>query len=143
MQYDQLNRDGIFANEISGNLDHRYNRAEQHEVQAARPHERVIALAGQQADLPFHRGQMALHGGLCFRRVTGADRLGVILERHLGVNQHLSVLGQVYHGVGLEETTVDTPEAIARRMTIYRQKMYPVLGIFAEAGVRIVHLDAH
>ena len=35
----------------------------------------------------------------------------------------------------------DTPEAIARRMTIYRQKMYPVLGIFAEAGVRIVHLD--
>ncbi|MDO4712848.1 MAG: nucleoside monophosphate kinase [Candidatus Saccharibacteria bacterium] len=35
----------------------------------------------------------------------------------------------------------DSPEAIARRMTIYRQKMYPVLGIFAEAGVRIVHLD--
>jgi len=35
----------------------------------------------------------------------------------------------------------DTPETIARRMTIYRQKMYPVLGIFAEAGVKIVHLD--
>ena len=35
----------------------------------------------------------------------------------------------------------DTPETIARRMTIYRQKMYPVLGTFAEAGVRIVHLD--
>ena len=35
----------------------------------------------------------------------------------------------------------DTPETIAKRMTIYRQKMYPVLGIFAEAGVRIVHLD--
>ena len=35
----------------------------------------------------------------------------------------------------------DTPETIARRMTIYRQKMYPVLGIFAESGVRIVHLD--
>lgn len=49
---------------------------------------------------------MALHGGLRFRRVTGADRLGVILERHLGVNQHLPALGQVYHGVGLEETTV-------------------------------------
>ena len=26
-------------------------------------------------------------------------------------------------------------------MTIYRQKMYPVLGTFAEAGVKIVHLD--
>lgn len=35
----------------------------------------------------------------------------------------------------------DTPETIAKRMTIYRQKMYPVLGIFAEAGVRIIHLD--
>lgn len=35
----------------------------------------------------------------------------------------------------------DTPETIARRMTIYRQKMYPVLGTFAEDGVRIVHID--
>lgn len=35
----------------------------------------------------------------------------------------------------------DTPETIARRMTIYRQKMYPVLGIFAEQGIKIVHLD--
>ena len=35
----------------------------------------------------------------------------------------------------------DTPETIARRMTIYRQKMYPVLGTFAEAGAKIVHLD--
>ena len=35
----------------------------------------------------------------------------------------------------------DTPETIARRMTIYRQKMYPVLGSFAEDGIKIVHLD--
>ncbi len=35
----------------------------------------------------------------------------------------------------------DTPETIAKRMSIYRQKMYPVLGIFAEDGVKIVHLD--
>lgn len=35
----------------------------------------------------------------------------------------------------------DTPETIAKRMAIYRQKMYPVLGIFAEDGVKIVHLD--
>lgn len=37
--------------------------------------------------------------------------------------------------------TEDTPETIARRMTIYRQKMYPVLGIFAEQGIKIVHLN--
>ncbi len=35
----------------------------------------------------------------------------------------------------------DTPETIARRMSIYRQKMYPVLGIFAEEHVPIIHLD--
>jgi len=35
----------------------------------------------------------------------------------------------------------DTPETIAKRMAIYRQKMYPVLGIFAEQGLKITHLD--
>ena len=35
----------------------------------------------------------------------------------------------------------DTPETIAKRMNIYRQKMYPVLGTFAEDGIKIVHLD--
>lgn len=35
----------------------------------------------------------------------------------------------------------DTPDTIKRRMAIYRQKMYPVLGSFAEDGVKIVHLD--
>lgn len=35
----------------------------------------------------------------------------------------------------------DTPDTIARRMAIYRQKMYPVLGIFAEDDIKIVHLD--
>ncbi|MFZ1242770.1 MAG: nucleoside monophosphate kinase [Candidatus Saccharimonas sp.] len=35
----------------------------------------------------------------------------------------------------------DTPETVAKRMMIYRKKMYPVLGIFAEAGVKIIHLN--
>lgn len=35
----------------------------------------------------------------------------------------------------------DNPEVIARRMNIYRQKMYPVLATFAEDGVRVVHVD--
>lgn len=35
----------------------------------------------------------------------------------------------------------DTPETIAKRMNIYRQKMYPVLGSFAEDGIKIVHMD--
>ena len=35
----------------------------------------------------------------------------------------------------------DNPEVIAKRMNIYRQKMYPVLGTFAEDGVRVVHIE--
>lgn len=35
----------------------------------------------------------------------------------------------------------DTPDTVAKRLNIYRQKMYPVLGSFAEEGVPIVHLD--
>lgn len=35
----------------------------------------------------------------------------------------------------------DTPDTIARRMNLYRQKMYPVLGIFADDGVKIIHLE--
>lgn len=35
----------------------------------------------------------------------------------------------------------DSPETVANRMTIYRQKMYPVLSIFAEAGMKIIHLN--
>lgn len=35
----------------------------------------------------------------------------------------------------------DTPEIIERRMANYRQKMYPVLGIFAQADIKIIHLD--
>ncbi len=35
----------------------------------------------------------------------------------------------------------DTPETVSRRMAIYRQKMYPILGTLAEAGVRIIHLN--
>ena len=35
----------------------------------------------------------------------------------------------------------DTPETIARRMTIYRQKMYPILGEFADSGIKIVNIE--
>lgn len=37
----------------------------------------------------------------------------------------------------------DTPETIARRMAIYRQKMYPLLAVFAEDTVPIVHIDGN
>jgi adenylate kinase len=35
----------------------------------------------------------------------------------------------------------DSPEIITKRMNIYRREMYPVLGFFAERGIKIVHID--
>ncbi len=35
----------------------------------------------------------------------------------------------------------DSAEIVARRMNIYRREMYPVLGYFAEKGIKIVHID--
>lgn len=49
--------------------------------------------------------------------------------------------GEIMRRLAKRARMEDTPETIAKRMTIYRQKMYPVLGIFAEDGVKIVHLD--
>lgn len=43
--------------------------------------------------------------------------------------------------LSLRQREEDTPEVIEKRMAIYRQKMYPVLGAFAEQDIRIVHLD--
>ena len=35
----------------------------------------------------------------------------------------------------------DTPEAIDRRLSIYRQEMYPILGLFTEDHIPVVHID--
>src|SRR5690606_9897454 len=49
--------------------------------------------------------------------------------------------GEIMNRLDKRGRMEDTPETIARRMTIYRQKMYPVLGSFAEDGVKIIHMD--
>lgn len=35
----------------------------------------------------------------------------------------------------------DTPEAIDQRLSIYRQEMYPILGLFTEESIPVVHID--
>ena len=49
---------------------------------------------------------------------------------------------EILHRLELRGRMEDTPDGIARRMTLYRQKMYPVLGRFAEDGTKIVHLES-
>ena len=35
----------------------------------------------------------------------------------------------------------DTPEAIDQRLNIYRQEMYPILGLLSERTIPVVHID--
>lgn len=35
----------------------------------------------------------------------------------------------------------DTPEAIDQRLHIYRQEMYPILGLFSDDHIPVVHID--
>lgn len=35
----------------------------------------------------------------------------------------------------------DTPEAIDQRLAIYRQEMYPILGLFSDDQIPVVHID--
>lgn len=35
----------------------------------------------------------------------------------------------------------DTPEAIDQRLAIYRQEMYPMLGLFSDQHIPVVHID--
>lgn len=49
--------------------------------------------------------------------------------------------GEITKRLELRGRMEDTPETVARRMTIYRQKMYPVLGSFASDSVKIIHMD--
>lgn len=79
------------------------------------------------------------------RTKAQAEWLADYMENHQETIDLVVVLevpeGEIMNRLEKRGRMEDTPETIARRMTIYRQKMYPVLGTFAEEGMKIVHLD--
>lgn len=74
-----------------------------------------------------------------------AEWLADYMEQHKETIDLVVVLevpeGEIMNRLEKRARMEDTPETIAKRMNIYRQKMYPVLGTFAEEGMKIVHLD--
>ena len=74
-----------------------------------------------------------------------AEWLADYMEQHKETIDLVVVLevpeGEIMNRLEKRARMEDTPETIAKRMNIYRQKMYPVLGAFAEEGMKIVHLD--
>ncbi len=43
--------------------------------------------------------------------------------------------------LGVRGRVDDTPEAIDHRLAIYRQEMYPILALFADNHIPVVHID--
>ncbi len=79
------------------------------------------------------------------RTKVQAEWLAKYLEKNNETIEQVVVLevpeAEIKKRLELRGRMEDTPETIAKRMAIYRQKMYPVLGIFAEEGMKIVHID--
>ncbi len=74
-----------------------------------------------------------------------ADWLGEHMQEH---NQQIDLVvvfevpqQEIMKRLDIRAREEDTPEVIEKRLTTYRQKMYPVLGAFAEQNIKIVHLD--
>lgn len=79
------------------------------------------------------------------RTKTQAEWLAKYLEKN---GEHIDLVivlevpeSEIMQRLARRGRMEDTPETIAKRMTIYRQKMYPILATFAEDGIRVVHLD--
>lgn len=79
------------------------------------------------------------------RTKAQAEWLGEYLKK---INQKIDIVialevpdSEIAKRLAKRARMEDTPETIAKRMANYRQKMYPILGNFAEQGLRIVHLD--
>ena len=48
---------------------------------------------------------------------------------------------ELLHRLHIRGRVDDTPEAIDERLSIYRQEMYPILGLFTENRIPVVHID--
>lgn len=48
---------------------------------------------------------------------------------------------ELLHRLHIRGRVDDAPETIAKRMVIYRQKIYPILTYLTEKHIRIVHID--
>ncbi len=79
------------------------------------------------------------------RTKVQAEWLAKYLEKNNETIEQVVVLevpeSEIMKRLEIRGRMEDTPETIAKRMTIYRQKMYPVLGTFAESHIKIVHID--
>lgn len=107
------------------------------------PHEDITRIMGDAITKAGNIDQIILDG---FPREMPQAEWLVESKTHHGRDIKLVVVLEVPREELMKRLEIrgrvdDTPEAIDRRLHIYRQEMYPILGLFSDDHIPVVHVD--
>lgn len=107
------------------------------------PHEKIIAIMGEAISKAGDIDEVILDG---FPRELPQAEWLVDSKTDHGRDIGLVVVLEVPREELLKRLSIrgrvdDTPEAIDQRLSIYRQEMYPILGLFSDRAIPVVHID--
>jgi len=107
------------------------------------PHEDIVRIMGDSISKAGDIDQIILDG---FPREQPQARWLIESKTDHGRDIGLVVVLEVPREELLKRLAIrgradDTPEAIDQRLAIYRQEMYPILGLFSEQQIPVVHID--
>ena len=107
------------------------------------PHEKITAIMNDAITAAGNIDQIILDG---FPRELDQAKWLLESRTHHGREIKLVVVLEVPRQELLQRLSIrgradDTPEAIDRRLEIYRQEMYPVLGLFSDEHIPVIHVD--
>lgn len=107
------------------------------------PHEAITRIMGDAIEKAGDIDQLILDGFP--RQLEQAEWLLESKTRHgrdIGLVVVLEVpREELLRRLAIRGRADDTPEAIDQRLAIYRQEMYPILGLFADNHIPVVHID--
>ena len=107
------------------------------------PHEAITKIMGEAIAKSGNIDQLILDG---FPRLLPQAQWLIDSQPQHGRSVGLVVVLEVPREELLKRLEIrgradDTPEAIDQRLTIYRQEMYPILGLVTEQNIPVVHID--
>jgi len=107
------------------------------------PHEDIVKIMSDAISHAAHIDQLILDG---FPRQLEQAQWLIESQPNHGRAVALIVVLEVPRDELLKRLNIrgradDTPEAIDKRLNIYRQEMYPILNYFTEQHVPVVHID--
>lgn len=107
------------------------------------PHEAITRIMGEAIGKAGDIDQIILDG---FPRELAQAQWLIDSKTHHGREIGLVIVLEVPREELLRRLSIrgradDTPEAIDQRLHIYRQEMYPILGLFSDDHIPVVHID--